>query len=83
VRNCIRSNVRTVGEPRITSGIIDVADPGFRSPGNLDYSLSPNSPIRGRATDGSDPGYRPREALKAAMEIVGRLQLEARQPPKR
>jgi len=73
LRNCYLANVTSVGDKRIESVVKKIGDAGFADPAGGDYSLSPRSALKRKATDGTDVGYRPAEGMKAATAFVCRL----------
>ncbi len=49
------------------------SDPQFSGPKNLDYRLGPNSPCRGKASDGGDLGFRYTPEIIEMIKLAFRL----------
>ncbi|MGQ9576557.1 MAG: hypothetical protein ACUVUC_14690 [Thermoguttaceae bacterium] len=76
--NCtgnVIKNCATFGQGRPPEGSENsfLTNPRFLDPANLDYRLAPNSPCKGKASDGGDIGcrYTPEmiELCKVALEL--------------
>lgn len=73
VRNCYAADVRDLGPKQAASGVKKLPDLGFADPGRKNYGLSPGSPVKGKATDGTDVGFRPAECAKAGVDYATKL----------
>ncbi len=77
-KNCYAAGVRAIGDRRLQSVIKSIPNAGFVNPAGGDYSLGPRSPLKGRAIDGTDVGYRPKKCIRHAMDALAKLQIKAK-----